>query len=67
MMKIINWIAYFISAIGAINWGLVAFFKFNLVDYTDKLFGRMGLDMIIYALIALAGLYTLFLLFTVKS
>ncbi|MFC1894721.1 DUF378 domain-containing protein [Candidatus Dependentiae bacterium] len=63
MVKVINWIAVFLSAIGAINWGLVAFFKFNLVSYVDKLSGSIGVDKAIYAIVALAGLYTLLYLF----
>ena len=43
--------------IGAINWGLVGFFKFDLVAY---LFGSMGwISRIIYALVGLSGLYIL--------
>ena len=41
--------------IGAINWGLVGFFKFDLVK---AIFGNMTvLSRIIYAIIGLAGLY----------
>ena len=51
---------YFILAlaiIGAINWGLVGFFKLNLVSY---LFGSMScISRIIYALVGLCGLYLL--------
>lgn len=44
--------------IGAINWGLIGFFKFDLVA---MLFGGMDslLSRIVYALVGLAGLYTL--------
>ncbi len=41
--------------IGAINWGLVGFFKFDLVSF---LFGDLSLiSRIIYAVIGLCGLY----------
>ena len=41
--------------IGAINWGLVGFFKFDLVAF---LFGDMTwLSRIIYAIIGICGLY----------
>ena len=41
--------------IGAINWGLIGFFKFDLVAF---LFGDMSwLSRIIYAIIGLCGLY----------
>ena len=41
--------------IGAVNWGLIGFFNFNLVAF---LFGSMSwLSRIIYALVGLSGLY----------
>ena len=44
-----------IAIIGAINWGLVGFFKFDLVA---MLFGEMSLiSRIIYAVVGLCGLY----------
>jgi hypothetical protein len=54
-----------LAAIGAINWGLIGFFNFNLVD---AIFGggseeitSMG-SRVVYALVGLAGLATLFVL-----
>jgi hypothetical protein len=44
-----------IAIIGAINWGLIGFFRFDLVAF---LFGNMTLfSRIIYALVGLSGLY----------
>ncbi len=44
-----------ISIIGAINWGLIGFFDFNLVAF---LFGSMTwLSRIVYAIVGLCGLY----------
>lgn len=42
--------------IGAINWGLIGFFKFDLVA---TLFGGMDsmISRIVYALVGLSGLY----------
>ncbi len=49
-----------IVLIGAINWGLIGFFGFDLVSF---LFGNMSwLSRIIYGLVGLSGLY-LFTLF----
>lgn len=46
--------------IGAINWGLIGFFGFDLVSF---LFGNMTwLSRIVYGLVGLSGLY-LFTLF----
>ena len=48
-------IALVLVIIGAINWGLIGFFKFDLVA---SLFGGQtaGLSRIIYAIVGLAGL-----------
>ena len=48
--------------IGAINWGLVSLFQFDLVAY---LFGGQGalVSRIVYGLVALAGLWCISLLF----
>ena len=54
-MRVLNCIALTIVIIGAINWGLVGFFNFNLVAF---LFGGMSwLSRIIYALVGICGLY----------
>ena len=56
-MKIINFLALTITIIGAINWGLIGFFGFNLVSW---LFGDMSLlSQIIYCLVGICGLYLL--------
>lgn len=44
-----------IAIIGAINWGLVGFFKLDLVEF---LFGNMTLlSRVIYAVVGISGLY----------
>lgn len=54
-MKIIDVIAIILIVIGAINWGLIGFFNFNLVD---TLFGTMSvISRIIYALVGISGLW----------
>lgn len=56
-MKIIDYIAHLLIVIGAINWGLVGFFKFDLVQF---IFGDMTLlSRIIFALVGIAGLYAI--------
>ena len=53
--KALDYTALTIASIGAVNWGLVGFFDFNLVAF---LFGSMSwLSRIIYALVGLCGLY----------
>ena len=56
-MKIINIIALLLIIIGAINWGLVGLFEFNLVDF---IFGAGTiLARIIYSLVGIAGLWSI--------
>lgn len=60
-MKIIDKIALVLIIIGAINWGLIGIFNFNLVE---ALFGAMTvLSRIIYALVGISGLWGIKLLF----
>ena len=60
-MKIIDKIALALIVIGAINWGLIGFFNFNLVS---AIFGEMSiLSRIIYALVGISGLWGIKLLF----
>lgn len=56
-MKTLRYIALVLVIIGAINWGLIGFFKFNLVD---NIFGTMSVvSRIIYSLVGISGLYCL--------
>ena len=50
-----DYTALTIVIIGAINWGLIGFFNFNLVSF---LFGQTGwISRIIYAIVGLCGIY----------
>lgn len=56
-MKILDSIAFILVLIGALNWGLIGFFNFDLVA---TLFGNMSmLSSIIYGLVGISGLYCL--------
>ncbi len=60
-MKIIDKIALVLIIIGAINWGLIGFFNFNLVA---AIFGDMTvISRIIYALVGVSGIWGIKLLF----
>ncbi len=60
-MKVIDKIALVLIIIGAINWGLVGIFNFNLVD---SIFGAMSVvSRVIYALVGISGLWGIKLLF----
>ena len=55
-------VALILSIIGSLNWGLVGLFKFDLVAW---IFGGQAavISRIIYALVGLAGLWCITLLF----
>jgi uncharacterized membrane protein YuzA (DUF378 family) len=53
-MKIAYWFALVLVVIGAVNWGLVGLFQFDLVV---ALFGpASGLSRLVYSLVGLAGI-----------
>ena len=55
--KALDWIALTLVVIGAVNWGLIGFFSFDLVE---AVFGSMTwFTRTIYALVGLSGLYCL--------
>ena len=59
-MRIIDKIALALIMIGAINWGLIGLFRFNLVEL---LFGDMTvLARIVYSLVGISGLWGIKLL-----
>jgi hypothetical protein len=53
-LRTIHWVALILTIIGAINWGLVGLFQFDLVA---AIFGGMdsGASRAIYTLVGLAG------------
>ncbi len=56
-MKFLDTLALLLVIIGAINWGLIGFFQFDLVK---TLFGDMSaLSRIVYSIIGIAGLYSI--------
>lgn len=61
-MSLIQRIALILTVIGAINWGLIGFFQFDLVAF---IFGGQDaiLSRVIYALVGISGLINIGLLF----
>ena len=54
-MKVLDIVVTALLLIGALNWGLIGFFGFNLVT---TLFGEAGvISRVIYAVVGLAALY----------
>ena len=62
-MSIVKWITYSVVLIGALNWGLIGAFNFNLVSF---LFGDMSItSRIVYILVGLCAIA--YLLFSIKD
>ena len=57
-MNILQKISLVLTIIGAINWGLIGLFNFNLVD------SLFGVDSFLYILVGIAGIINIMLLFT---
>ena len=55
MSRTVEWIALILVVVGALNWGLVGLFQFDLVA---TLFGGQAapLSRVVYALVGLAGI-----------
>ena len=61
VMAVIDKIALALVIIGALNWGLIGIFSFDLVAW---LFGAMSVvTRVIYTLVALGGIWSISLLF----
>lgn len=61
VMAVIDKIALVLVIIGALNWGLIGVFSFDLVAW---LFGAMSVvTRVIYTLVALGGIWSISLLF----
>lgn len=55
--KLLDCTALTIAIIGAINWGLIGIFRFDLVAF---IFGEMSwLSRIVYTLVGICGIYLL--------
>jgi uncharacterized membrane protein YuzA (DUF378 family) len=60
-MRIVQKVALIFTIIGAINWGLVGIFDFNLVD---SIFGVASfMSRAIYTIVGIAGLINIMILF----
>ena len=58
-MSTLDWVAFILILIGALNWGLVGLFNLDLVA---MIFGTMSmLSRIIYSIIGIAAVYVAFM------
>ena len=54
----LDWVVFVLILVGAVNWGLVGLFSFDLVG---TIFGSMSiLSRIIYILVGVSGVYMIF-------
>lgn len=57
-LSTLDWVVLILVTIGAVNWGLVGLFNWNIVE---AILGSIPiLVTIVYVLVALAGLYKLY-------
>lgn len=57
-MKLLNCLALTLVIVGALNWGLIGFLDFNLVDF---LFGQGSIiSRLVYALVGVSGIYSIY-------
>lgn len=52
-MKVIHWIALILVIIGALNWGMIGFFK---IDVVSSIFSA-PISRVIFAIVGLAGIW----------
>lgn len=64
-MKEIDWLAYVLVTLGALNWGLIGAFRIDLVQST--LGTNPGLVQLVYVLVGLSGLYSVYQMMSSKK
>ena len=56
-MNALDWIVFILVIVGALNWGLVGIFGFDLVA---TIFGAMSMiSRVVYSLVGISAVYTL--------
>lgn len=64
-LNVIDWVALTLVIIGAIYWGLIGFFNFDLLA---TIFGEMSIiSRIVYGLVGLSGIYLIFIVGMLKK
>ncbi len=57
-LNVLDWIALVLVVVGAVNWGLVGLFQFDLVYYLLQ--SVYVVAQIVYVVVGVAGLYLFF-------
>ncbi len=61
-MTSLDWVAFVLVAVGALNWGLVGIFDWDLVE---AIFGDMStITRVVYSLVGIAAVYRIFTIST---
>lgn len=64
-LTVLDWIALILVTVGALNWGLVGLFQFDLVA---ALFGTLStISRFVYTLVGIASLWTVYFLVRVAN
>lgn len=63
-MSTIDWVAWILVVIGALNWGLLGAANINLVE---SLLGTGSFTQVIYILVGIAGLYMVWMAVSKKK
>jgi uncharacterized membrane protein YuzA (DUF378 family) len=64
-LTVIDWIAFILVVVGALNWGLVGLFQFDLVA---AIFGNMSmLSRTVYSLVGVGGIWVSYVLFRLAN
>lgn len=64
-MTVLDWAALILMIVGAVNWGLVGIFDYNVVA---ALFGdQTALTRMVYALVGIAGLYGVYMVIKIAG
>lgn len=57
-LNVVDIVAYVLAVVGGLNWGLVGFFNYNLVD---KILGvGSGASRVVYAVVGVAAVYLVY-------
>ncbi|MBP6044823.1 MAG: DUF378 domain-containing protein [Microgenomates group bacterium] len=54
-MKWLHMVSFLLMVVGAVTWGTVALFQFNVVDMVFGVGSQLG--MVVYVLVGVSGLY----------
>lgn len=57
-MNALDWICTILVVVGGLNWGLIGFFDFNLVQFIFS--DSHNIARIVYAIVGLASLYLIY-------